>query len=57
MSPLHNWLAEIGLILQDKLQLNNFIKQKCSYSLGNEKTFCMFHKIMRRFFFNPWFKG
>ena len=55
MSSEHNLLANIGSILQDKIKLCIFIKQKFilqpSYSLANENTFCTFFKIMRRLCF------
>ena len=44
MSSLYNVFAEIGLILQDIIQLCILIKQMYSYSLANEKIFSKFKK-------------
>ena len=51
MSSLCNLLAEIGFDI-------TFLYYKIfSYSLANEKMFCKFVKIIRRFCFNRCFKG
>ena len=54
---LYNLIAKIGSIKQDIIQYYIFIKQKSSYSFANEKMFCKFVKIMRRFCFYCFLSG
>ena len=57
MLSLYNLLAEIGSILQDRIQSYILYNKISSYSLANEKMFCKFVKIIFSFCFNRWFKG